>query len=160
MANRTLRQRRKIFIDPAVQGAIVRQSFTHWVFGLTVAAVCLLMLQIGSDGLERNLSYHVTTLWTRYGMLMVVMICLFPIFAYDSVRLSHRFTGPIFALRVALHKLADGQKIPEVTFRKDDYWCDLARDVNQIASQLDQQRLTDHSVDASCSQPAGTSCAS
>jgi hypothetical protein len=71
---------------------------------------------------------------------------MFPVFAYDCVRLSHRFAGPIYSLRTALRKLADGQCIPEVSFREDDFWKDVARDVNRIAARLDQKRLTDESV--------------
>jgi hypothetical protein len=142
MANRTLRQRRKIFIDPAVQGAIVRQSLIHWLTALAVASLCLFMLQVLWDGVDKSFSHHLSTLWGRYGMVLVVMICMFPVFAYDSIRLSHRFAGPIFALRVALRKLADGQRIPEVTFRKNDFWNELSRDVNQIAARLDQQTLS------------------
>ena len=142
MANRTLRQRRKIFIDPAVQGAIVRQALIHWMSALGVAAVCLFLLQVVWDGVDKSFAHHLTAIWARYGMVLVVMICMFPFFAYDSIRLSHRFVGPIFALRVALRKLADGQTIPEVAFRKNDFWNELSRDVNQIAARLDQQKLS------------------
>jgi hypothetical protein len=138
----SMRFRRRLFVDPAVQGAVVRRSFLHLLLAVAVASVFLLIIEVLSQGVDKPISHHLASIWSRYAVLVIVMLIVFPVFAYDSVRMSHRFVGPIFALRTALRKLADGERVPELAFRKDDFWNDLARDVNRLAARLDQQQVS------------------
>lgn len=132
------RTRKKLFIDPAVQGALLRRLLLHWVYAMLAGTMTLLLMQVFLNGVDKPLSFHLETLWSNYGMLFVIMTCLFPAFAYDSVRLSHRFAGPVYALRSALRTLAEGGSIQEVTFRRGDYWTELASDLNRLAARNHQ----------------------
>ena len=137
-----MRPRKRIFVDPIVQGALIRQSLVHWLIALVILSVGLFSVQIAWDGLDKSFVHHISTFAMRYGMLLALMVCILPLLIYDSVRLSHQFSGPVYALRVALRKLAEGQSISEVAFRRGDFWAELARDVNRIADRLDQHTLT------------------
>jgi hypothetical protein len=133
--------RKRLFIDPEVQGAIVRRSLLHWLLALLIASACLLLIQVLLNGMDQPLTQNISVVWKHFGLLLIVLICVFPLFAYDCIRLSNRFTGPIYSLRTALRKLADGEPIPDLCFRQDDFWNELARDVNRISARLDQRRL-------------------
>ncbi len=122
--------RKKIFIDPTVQGAIVARILLHWTYAMLAGFLCLLMLHMFMDGVGTPFIEHLQNMWTRYGFLFIVMVCTFPAFAYDSIKLSHRFAGPVFSIRTALHKLGQGETIPQVRFRKSDFWKELADDIN------------------------------
>lgn len=133
-------KRKKMFIDPAVQGALLRRLMLHWfsfVFGATWTIV---ILQVMTHGIQHPLSYHLEQVWKQYGILILVMICFLPAFIYDSVKLSHRFAGPIYKLRGVLKAMADGEDIEPMRFRKSDYWFTIADDVNRIAERLKQAR--------------------
>lgn len=132
-------RRTKIFIDPAVQGALLWRLAAHWLYlGLTVFT-CLLLLQVFASGLDHSLAWHLRTLWDQYGVILIVVVCVLPAFAYDSLKLSHRFAGPIVSLRATLHQLAEGQSARRLKFRDGDFWSDLADEVNAIAERLGQQ---------------------
>ena len=125
--------RRKLFIDPPVQGALLLRLFMHW------SVATLLILHVFSHGVEQPFSFHATRLWELYGVLLVVMACFMPAFIYDSIKLSHRFAGPVFALKNALRRMARGEDIGELKFRKSDFWSDILVEVNEINRRLQQQ---------------------
>ena len=101
-------QRRQKFIDSKVQGALARRIIFHWLVFLAVASVAALMLQVLSDPF-RPAGEHVENLWYTHGPFLVVMVFLLPVFVIDTIKLSHRFAGPIFSLRRTMREVADGK---------------------------------------------------
>ncbi len=132
------RKRTKLFIDPVVQGALLRRLMLHWFCLSGAIFTCLLIGQVLTDGVDRRLGEHLAMMWQKYGILLITMVCLFPAFAYDSVKLSNRFAGPVYSLRQALRKLSQGEEIAPLSFRKGDYWTEIAGDVNRVADRLRQ----------------------
>jgi hypothetical protein len=55
----------------------------------------------------------------------------------DTVKLSHRFAGPIYALRRALRDIAQGEKPRRLSFRKRDFWHGLADEYNAVLAKFD-----------------------
>jgi hypothetical protein len=139
-------QRKKLFVDPVVQGALLRRLMLHWIYVMLALFTALLIGQILSSGVEGSLGTHLATMWAKYGILLIVMLCLFPAFAYDSIKLSNRFAGPIYSTRQALRKLGQGEDIPNLSFRKGDYWTDMASDVNEVARRL-RERVADEEAE-------------
>lgn len=136
------RFRKKYFVDPAVQGAIVRRLVLHWVYAMLTGCFCLLMLQVFTAGPSMTLSSHLGLFCERYGILFVSLALTLPLFIYDSLRLSHRFVGPMVAVRLALKKLAAGGTVPEINFRQGDFWPEVADDINQLARRVGQAKST------------------
>ena len=116
----TNRQRKKLFIDPAVQGALLRRLMLHWIYVMIALFSCLLIGQILSTGTEYSLGTYLALMWQKYGMLFVVMLCLFPAFAYDSVKLSNRFAGPMFSLATGVAEAGSrrGHSAAEISPRR------------------------------------------
>ena len=114
------RKRTRLFVDGPVQGAIIRK----------------LILQMLSTAEKQSLTEHMATLWSKYGVLAVVVVTLFPVFIYDSIRLSHRFSGPMVTFRDALQRLSNGEKVNPLTFRSTDFWRDIAGNLNSVSRQL------------------------
>ena len=50
--------------------------------------------------------------------------------------LSHRIAGPLFQLRAQLEKMAEGEPVGEISFRKNDYFQDLATVVNRVQKRI------------------------
>jgi hypothetical protein len=78
----------------------------------------------------------VSQAWSSYGAVLLILACLAPVFIYDAIKLSSRFTGPIHRLREGLGALAGGQPVSTLTFRGDDFWQDLAQDFNRVAQRM------------------------
>jgi nitrogen fixation/metabolism regulation signal transduction histidine kinase len=128
-------QRTKKFIDSKVQGALARRIIFHWLVFLAVASVAALMLQVLSDPFQPA-SDHLENLWYTHGPFLVVMIFLLPVFVIDTVKISHRFAGPIFSLRRSMCEIADGKPPRELKFRDGDFWHELANDYNAMIARL------------------------
>lgn len=128
-------RRKKKFIDADVQGALARRLIFHWLAFTLVAALVAFFLQVLSNPF-RPLSVHVQEAWWTHGPFLLVLVFLLPVFVVDTIKISHRFAGPIFALRRAICEVADGKQARKIHFRRHDFWHDLARDYNAMLEKL------------------------
>ena len=130
----TSHKRKQKFVDPEVQGALARRIGLHWVLYTVVASFLVVGLKWLSDPFT-PLSEHAIAAWWTYGPLLLVLLGLMPIFIYDAVKLSNRFTGPMMRIRKAARALASGETVQPLKFRDDDYWQELAEDFNRIVDR-------------------------
>ena len=128
-------QRRKVFVDADVQGALARRIILHWVCFLFVASLTAFLLQVLADPF-RPLAEHVRDVWWTHGPFLIVMIFLLPVFVVDTIKVSHRFAGPIFSLRRALREIAEGKPARQLKFRTHDFWHDLSEDYNAMLNRV------------------------
>ncbi|MEN1682194.1 MAG: hypothetical protein AAGJ46_21675 [Planctomycetota bacterium] len=129
------KRRQKVHVDHEVQGALARRLVAQWCLFLAVAVVLSLALRWMSDPFA-PLSETLADAWWTYGPLLLVLGCLAPIFIYDAIKLSHRFTGPVHRLRQVTRSLAEGETPGPVEFRGADFWKDLAADFNRVVERL------------------------
>jgi hypothetical protein len=128
-------RRTKHFIDSNVQGALARRIIFHWVMFLSVASFVAFVLQVLSNPF-RPIGEHVQDLWWSQGPFLLVTFFLLPVFIVDSIKLSHRFAGPIFSLRRTIRAVAQGETPQRLKFRRRDFWHDLAEDYNAMLVRL------------------------
>lgn len=69
--------------------------------------------------------------WQRVFPFLLVSFALAPVFIWDAMKLSNRFTGPIVRLRRALAEIAEGHPPKSIEFRHGDFWKALASDFNR-----------------------------
>jgi hypothetical protein len=136
-------RRKKQFIDANVQGALARRIIFHWLVFLMVAALAAFILQVLSNPF-RPLLTHARDMWWTHGPFLLVLVFLLPVFIVDTIKLSHRFAGPIFALRRAIREIVQGKPPRKLKFRRKDFWHDLADDYNAMLLRLE---LLDDAVD-------------
>ena len=127
--------RKKTYVDPHVQGALVRRMILHWFGFLGVAATIAFCLQLLSDPF-RPPGEHLQQLWFTHGPFLLVMLFMLPVFVIDSIKLSHRFAGPIYRLRQTIRALANGEEYQPLKFRDFDFWQGLALDFNKMIERL------------------------
>ena len=130
--------RRSIFfIDRKVQGALVVRTSIYWMFCLFSVSLMLICWSAYTGPLK-PFSVLVAELYHRHGPVLLASLILLPIAAMDVLRLSNRFVGPVSRTRAALAELAEGRAIEPIQFRDDDYWADLAGNLNEVAARLNQ----------------------
>lgn len=130
-----LQRRSSEFIDPEVQGALAKRIAVHWLLYVGVATLLVIGLKWMTNPLT-PLWDHVLDAWWTYGALLIVMLCLVPVFVYDAVKLSNRFAGPMLRLRRSLRTLAEGARPEELRLRDDDFWQEAAADLNRAVDRL------------------------
>jgi hypothetical protein len=123
------------YVDPEVQGALWRRLLLHWLAYTAVAVVLAMGLEWMNDPF-RPVKEILITAWWNYGPLLLVLMCLMPVFVFDTIRMSHRFAGPVYRLRQVIHNLASGEKAERVEFRDNDFWKEIAADVNRLVDRL------------------------
>jgi hypothetical protein len=123
------------FIDAKVQGALARRIIFHWFVFVVVAWGVTLFLQLLSEPFQ-PVADNVHNMWMTQGPLMLVMVFLLPVFVLDTVKLSHRFAGPVLSLRRAMREIAEGKPARKIQFRKHDFWHGLADDYNAVADRI------------------------
>ena len=131
-------QRRQKFVDSTVQGALARRVLLHWLVFFAVASIAALLLQILSDPLQPT-DDHLQNVWHDHGPFLVVMVFLLPVFVMDTIKISHRFAGPIFSLRRQMREIAEGKTPEKLQFREDDFWREMADDYNKMIARLAPQ---------------------
>jgi hypothetical protein len=132
-------QRSKRFVDPAVQGALSRRLILHWVVFLMVSASCALLVQFLSDPF-RPLSVLIQQMWWTQGPVLMVGVCLLPVFVLDTIKLSHRFAGPLVRIRSVIVKAGHGETVQPIKLRPDDFWHDFAAEVNIVLDRLNRSQ--------------------
>jgi len=128
-------KRTKHFIDKKVQGALARRILFHWLAFLVTAFIVSFIVQVLSNPFV-SLTTHLENLWWTQGPFLLVTVFLLPVFVVDTVKLSHRFAGPIFSLRRAIREVAAGNPARKLKFRRGDFWQDLAQDYNAMLVRL------------------------
>jgi methyl-accepting chemotaxis protein len=145
-------KRSKKFVDRGVQGALVRRLAAHWIAFLVIGTAVSLMFQYLTDpftGLDKHFEYFLQ----HQAGFIAVMLCMTPVFLYDTVKLSNRFAGPIFRLRRALKELAKGDDVERISFRPGDFWGELADDFNAVLDRHQATAATDPSEEPVQEEP-------
>src|SRR4029079_16554737 len=128
-------QRRRVFVDRRVQGALVLRSVFYWIFCLlTIVVMMIAWRMVTMPVLDSGV--QVGSLWAEYAPVAVASFFMLPIIVMDTVRLSNRFAGPMVRFRRELHELAEGESIHPLKFRDADYWSEMADDFNKVAAKL------------------------
>lgn len=131
--------RKKTFVDPKVQGALVRRLVFHWLTFFGVAALVAFSLQVLSDPFT-SIRTHAEKLWWTHGPFLLVLLFMLPVFVVDTIKLSHRFAGPIYRMRQTIRGLARGGAYTPMKFRDLDFWQGLADDFNQMVERLTREK--------------------
>ena len=124
------------YVDPEVQGALARRLVLHWAIFIIAATMLIFGMTWLSDPFLPA-STHFQRTMADYGPALLTLVCLAPIFVFDAVRLSNRFTGPMLRLKNATKALASGETPDRIQLREDDFWQEVAADFNRVIERLD-----------------------
>jgi hypothetical protein len=127
--------RKRMFVDLPVQGALLRRVILHWVAFAVTLAVILFAVQFLVDPLL-PIGDHLALFARKQALTFGVMLLLLPAFLWDTMRISHRFAGPVLRLRRMMKELAAGEDPGELRFRDGDFWIELGDYFNDIRSRL------------------------
>lgn len=148
-------QRKRLFVDPAVQGAFVLRAVLYWIMCLVTVLLMLLFTSMLAE--PARLFYpNADSVWFRHAPAALTVLLLLPVIAYDTVRLSNRLVGPVLRLRRGMRELAEGRPVTPINFREGDFWRDFADEFNAVSARLEytQRRLAELEARQSAEQEA------
>lgn len=132
------RKRGKLFIDSTVQGAIAKRILVHWCVFFLLAILSLITLEYFLGDPALSFRGHLSAILSKYAFFLLLMLAIVPSFVYDTLKLSNRFAGPVHRLKDSIRRLADGERVSELKFRENDFWCELSHDFNRVAERLNE----------------------
>ena len=130
-------RRRRLLIDRAVQLGLMRRLGVYGFYCLLTAILLVFFWRVSTVPLMRP-HEHLLVAVQSSAPMMLSLACIVPFVAFDLLKLTNHFTGPIYRARRTLESLARGESIAPVKFRDGDYWCDLAAQLHQLAARLGQ----------------------
>ncbi len=129
--------RKRLFVDPKLQGAIALRVVLYWLFCLSAIALLMYCYRTILGRWQ---------LWTPADDLGLFCRCaafctlsFLPLAVIDVVRLSNRFAGPMLRLQRAMQELGRGEHVEPVRFRDGDFWQGLAVDFNAVVARVQGQ---------------------
>lgn len=133
-------QRRRLFIDRPIQGAMLIRAVSYWAVSVMVQLLIVsLFVLVTSYANDWNTSG--ARLWWHVQLSLVAALAILPMILVDVLKLSHRWVGPIFRLRATLQALNRGEPAPPIRFREKDYWQELADEINVLSEELNRYRV-------------------
>ena len=139
--------RKQLVIEPVIQYSLIRQLLVQWGLHLVATLVLLTILQVFLGGFFNTWQYHLERIGPTLASFTVSLLFLLPVYVMNSLKLSNRFAGPIHRFRRELRSVAEGRPYRELKFRDNDYWTELAEELDlainairdQIAAELKEQ---------------------
>jgi hypothetical protein len=129
------RERKRIFIDRRVQGALIFRVIVYWIMTVVALTLMLLCWRIVT-GPARMFYTHLDDMWFHFGPALIASFVLLPVVIYDIVQMSNRFCGPLFRLRQTMRATARGEHAGPISFREGDFWPEVATEFNAMMARL------------------------
>lgn len=128
--------RRRYFVHKHLQRALVVRMMLHIIAFAAASFAVTLFLEIVRDPFREPTQWR-QMITTAVVAFSATTICLLPILAWDSVKFSNRFVGPILRLQSELGKVGH-QTISAIRLRRSDYWHELADEFNLMLERWPQ----------------------
>jgi hypothetical protein len=140
-------QRKRLFVDASVQGALLLRIVVYWFLSLLTVSLLLIFLEIvNGKAVPMGDHFNFSILWEEHVSVLVALLLILPMLLLDSLVLSNRFAGPFHRIRRTIHALASGKPAEPLQFRSNDYWQDVAKDLNALGERLQQASKPPDSV--------------
>ena len=68
--------------------------------------------------------------------VIVCLLVLVPVMAWDAIRFSHRLVGPLVRIRKTIQAISEGESVRPIKLRDDDYLTEMRDDFNKMLEEL------------------------
>lgn len=132
-------KRKRLLVDPAVQGALVGRVAVYWFVCLITIFFLLLCWNI-ITGPARLPWRQLDSMWFHYGPVFVTSLFILPVVLIDILRVTNRFAGPVYRARRVMRDVTAGKPVEKVQFREEDFWKEFADELNALVDEVERLR--------------------
>ena len=126
------KRRTQLWIDRNLQGTVILRFVYYWFVSLLFVTIPLVIIETLADP-SKLFYYHLVPLFVTHWPVYVALTLLLPFVLFDALKLTHRIAGPVYRARVQLRSLADGKDVKPMHFREEDFWQEMADEINRVA---------------------------
>lgn len=123
-------KRKRVMIDPRLQGAHCLRLFFYWVVWVSISIVLL----VGKQLVDASVTPAELTaeLWPKFVAPLCASIFFLPLVLLDGMIFSNRFAGPFYRFQKELTKINDGDEPKPIHLRPEDYGHGVADEINRM----------------------------
>ena len=141
-------QRKRLFIDAKVQGALLVRVAIYWLCCIVVMNVMLIFWELF---ISQN-PIRFDQLWYRHAPALAVSLLVLPFILFDAARITNRLVGPVYRLRDGLRRATRHEHVEPIQFRTNDFWHDFADEFNALLATLPENRQPDFDAELPLAQ--------
>ncbi len=131
--------RQQLLIDHGVQGSLLRRTALYSC-GCAIYFIVILVFTESMSDPDANFTDAFFRCLDESIYWLPGLMLLTPVVAYDLLKVTNRFAGPVFRLRREMQRLVDGESEYPLSFRDGDYWIEMADVFNEIRDELHKLR--------------------
>jgi hypothetical protein len=142
-------RRSKIYLGGIFQGTLVKRLAIGWAayhlllfHGLFLVS-CLEETHAQAEAAQQSFLDRYESFAWQDRLLIFGAVVVGPVFLWDVVRCTHRVAGPLVRLEQTLLKMAKGETVREIKFRKGDWLTSLERALNVYLSSRSASLATE-----------------
>ncbi len=129
------RLREKIFVGSPIQVALVKRAILYWAAFTVFVAVLLAAIHSFARP-DQGPWAHFLNVLLHHWPILLLSVAMLPLVIYDSIRFSHRLAGPMLRFHQELERHSQGEEIRPLHFRQNDFWKDLAEQINLLVNRV------------------------
>ena len=130
-------ERKKVLVD-SFQTKLTLRIGTYLVLFFLVFFNFLFCWKMLSEGPYDPGQQFLETVEANLPVLICLLV-LVPIMAWDTIRFSHKMVGPLVRFRKAIQAIGDGEAVRPLKLREGDYLGELRDDFNRMLETLQKQ---------------------
>jgi hypothetical protein len=138
MASKIRSNRTRSYIDPSVQGSLLRKLSFHWLVLITVNCIVFAAWAWLFERTEASSGDALSTAFAKCLPFLVTSAAILPVFLFDTLQLTNRFAGPALRFRAALSDASQGVPVRPMQFRHDDFWQEMAENFNTLLQRQEE----------------------
>lgn len=122
--------RKRVMIDPRLQGAHCLRLFFYWVVWVCISIVLL----VGKQMVDASVTPAdmAVDLWPKFVAPLCASIFFLPLVLLDGLIFSNRFAGPFYRFQKELTKINEGNEPRPIHLRPEDYGHKVADEINRM----------------------------
>lgn len=127
--------RKRLLVDAKVQRSFALRAIAYWAGCMTIVMGLAVLWQLLTKPAQPLFSSD-EEMWACLRPLLLATILVMPTIIYDILVLTNRLVGPIVRLRSEMRKLARGEHVEPIRFRKGDFWQEFADEFNAVVARV------------------------
>jgi methyl-accepting chemotaxis protein len=129
--------RKKVWVDQ-FQTRLAKRIGAYLVLFLVVLMNFLFAWKLIREGVH-NPAAQLLAMFRDHLPVVICLVVLVPIMAWDAIRFTHRIVGPMVRFRRAMQTIAQGEAVVPIKLRQADYLNDLRDDFNHMLEALQRR---------------------
>ena len=130
-------ERKKVWVDP-FQTRLSLRIGGYLVVFFIVFCNLLFAWKMIEEGPNDPGQQFLDTMRSNLPVILCLLV-LVPVMAWDTIRFSHRLVGPLVRFRMTLQAMSEGEPVRPIKLRDGDYLTEMRDDFNQMLEELQKR---------------------